>query len=548
MSNSNNSSPRIYVDIYPYDGGKYSINSLNAGVISAKVSKNIKSGQPGIFSLMLAPGGPNGTNTGLEWGEIITPMSLVVIAMTRFNHRQIVMIGLVTQITTNEKWTSGKSVVRNTIITGADFQYLFSTFNYYTLSMLGSTQGAILGPSGLPQVISSSLLTGTPKTVGEAWFNDIMAGQKGILSKTKYTYKGGSIGFTEATASIFEEYPIVNGITIPLGDYYMVTSGSWISKFRETFQYPWYEFFVITNPSTNNTYNQSGFTPASTPITMNLNDGHADLSASPCVVARTNPLPYTNKYNGGNFTMDKTRWDSQIVDYKLENIGFIACSLSFNADEVRNFYVLDPVIMNQMLGIKNANMSPFIYQYATWIDTTSVDRYGYRPEIKSTQWLADLTGGNAVNNSGKDADYELLIENLLLRLSSYFEPTPLMASGVVTMELRPDIMPGNKITFAPYKDGVLWVFYIEQVDHDYDFGGASTTTLQLSRGLPKTIYDDSALLIAAHTGTLHRIDGKYVKQGIGLTLISPNTNIQLVLSRLNGIFATPGTATPVRTA
>ena len=55
-----NSTPRIVVDIYPYEGGKYTVTGDQAGVLECITHKDIRNTNPGTFQFRLAPGGPLG--------------------------------------------------------------------------------------------------------------------------------------------------------------------------------------------------------------------------------------------------------------------------------------------------------------------------------------------------------------------------------------------------------------------------------------------------------------------------------------------------------
>jgi hypothetical protein len=566
---ANNAAPRCYVDIYPYEGGKYSLTGDAAGVLSCITHKDIRSTGPGTFDIKLAPGGPLGPNSGPSWTEIITPMSLVVIGMKRYHHRQIVMIGVVTEPIETQTWETGRGVQRVINIRGGDFQYLFSTFSYYTLSLLGATRGVSLSQGGvnlgLPELLGKALLSGTPAQVGAAWFNVVMGGTEGILAQTNYMYNGAKVSFPNIMASLFEEYPTTNGgVRIPYSNFYMITSGNWTEKFLQTFPFPWYEFFVTTAPvgyrpydtqnntiaynsATNQSYVSTGMSGAATPISMNAQDGTGFLPASPTLVARVNPLPYTSSYNNGKFVMDSSRWQNNLQRFSLENTGFIKSTVAFNTSEVRNFYVINPTFFTQQFGISNSNMNAFIYTFASWIDNASIHRYGYRPEIFQIQWFSDPSGQQAQLNVAQQENFQQLVQNLALRQTSYFEPTPNMAKGSVSMELRPDILPGNVFTYSPFKNGSDWDFYITGVTQTYIFGEQSNTTLSIDRGLPKSVYDDVQMLTALHTGTAIRQNGKYnVPNPIvnGLQPISiGTTSIQQILGQSAQIFTTPQGAT-----
>lgn len=141
-------------------------------------------------------------------------------------------------------------------------------------------------------------------------------------------------------------------------------------------------------------------------------------------------------------------------------------------------------------------------------------------------------------------DLEQLVSQLALRPVAYYEPTPNMLRGGVTMELRPDIMPGNRFTFAPRtRDGQQWTFYIEAVEHSMTFGGRAETSLTLARGLPKDTYSDQSLLVSLHTGNASRVNGVLqagLPSGVGPGLQPLNTQTEAsLLAGLAGLFSAP---------
>jgi hypothetical protein len=106
--------PACYVDIYPFEGGAYTLSGDNANLLSLTTSKNIRTGQ-GTFNMTLAPGGPYGPNARPGWLEILTPMSLVVIGHARAGRAAVTMIGVVKTINTTEAWVPGQGVRRSRI-------------------------------------------------------------------------------------------------------------------------------------------------------------------------------------------------------------------------------------------------------------------------------------------------------------------------------------------------------------------------------------------------------------------------------------------------
>jgi hypothetical protein len=89
-----------------------------------------------------------------------------------------------------------------------------------------------------------------------------------------------------------------------------------------------------------------------------------------------------------------------------------------------------------------------------------------------------------------------------------------MARGDVTIPLAPHVLVGTRFRYAPYKDMINWDFYVESVTHSFVFGGESTTSLSLTRGLPSSIYADASddgLLKAIMVGDAMRLNGRYTK-------------------------------------
>jgi len=527
FSSSFLTAPQLFISVYPFEGGNYFINGNNGTVLRAQVSKNIR-GQVGTFALTLAPGGPNGPNNRPTWTELLTPMSLVIIGIARGQYRQIVMVGNVQSCQETQIWHTGKGVARAIVVEGTDFQQFFNQPSYYTTSFLaGSVNAVIPGAQGFKSVVSDGLLTGPPNQFAAKWYKDIMAGPNSIMANLTFAYKNSRVAFYNIVSQYWEAYD--SAVTIPFADYYMLSNGSWQQKFLTTLPLPWYEFFVTTAPVG---YYDSHIPPPAAaietggsisipaPIGFSL-PGFATVG--PQVVARVNPFPWTQPTGpytaGGTFpkvTMNQDRWNA-LPTFVTEETSGIEHSLNFSTDEVRNFYVINPTYLTQALGVNNSNNSPFIYTYAAFVDVGSIHRYGYRPEIAEISWFSDMSGAYArlMAATGQTPEnFSQLVEELSLRQSSYFEPTPLMAKGNITMRLRPDILIGTRFIYNPFKNPEPWQFYVEGVDHDFVFGEQSTTTLTLTRGLPTTVYANSTLLEAIHTGNAQRLNGQYVQGNV----------------------------------
>ena len=310
--------PACFIEIYPFEGGVFTLSGSNAMLRSISVDKNIRGGQ-GRFTALLAPGGPYGMNARPAWTDILTPLSLVVIGMQRAGAAQIVMIGVVRAVSDTEVWLPGQGVQRATQVIGADFGYFFSLQNYYTQSLLNATLGSPLGVAGALTAIDMGLRTGTPDTVGQAWYEKIMAGPQSLMASTTMNYRGQRVSFYDLMATWFQPYTQAD-IEIPLGDNFMTADGTWDQKFNEIFPFPWYEFFVLTAPIGTYPGQRTGL-----PVTMDAMPYAPP--AAPQLVARVNPLPrLTNPgaANPPNFQMDFGLWDA-LLENTLESGGPLQC-------------------------------------------------------------------------------------------------------------------------------------------------------------------------------------------------------------------------------
>ena len=527
--------------IYPFEGGEYILSGSNAGILQAQINTSLKGGV-GSFSLVLAPGGPLGTNFRPTWTEILTPMSLVILSIGRGSYYQIVMIGTVISCQESQSWNAGSGVPRSIIVDGMDFGQFFSRASYYTTTFLG---GAILAEpnaaAGLQAILGSSLFVGAPDQFGKAWYQQIMAGPGSIMESLQFTYKTSFLKFYDMTQQYWQPYG--GDVSIPMADYFMLSDGTWFDKFNQVFPFPYYEFFVTTAPQT---YYASGTAAGLTDATQSVSiPGFS--SAYPQVVARVNPVPKLVPQSNGSLSIDDSAWQKLPTFYlDAQDYSGIQSNMAFNESEVRNFYVMNPTNMLATYGVNNGNNSPWVFSFAALADVASIHRYGYRPEISEIHWFADMTGAQAQTAAANGVginDFGALVSQLTYHLASYFEPTPLMATGSVTTRLRPDVFIGGRFEFSPWKQQESWLFYIEGVQHNFNFGGQSTTTLTLSRGLPSSVYSDAALLTAMHQGNAQRINGAYeigTPAGLGEALTPVNYQTATsVLGNIANLFAAP---------
>ena len=530
---SNLATPRIRVRIYPFSGGVYVLDSSTAQILSCSVSKSIKDTSGGKFNIVLAPGGPSGTNDPQTWDRIITPMSLCIIDMARDKYAQTVMVGLVTGTSQSEIWRPGNSVRRITQISGMDFMYFFVREQYYTLSAFGLVS-SLLGQVGGLAVGAAQYLS--PARAGTEWYDTVLGGKNGLLSVVKFGTGGGkTVGLSDMLAVHFEKYPQQQSF-IPIYLNFLLEQGSWWNKFSEIFPYPIYELLLLNAPvgnfsrnigsEKNNPY--SGYKKA---------DSYVDFStispvisgpdgvykpAPPAFVARVNPLPYVY-YNSSTskWIWDADRWNNDLWRFSPEKYGFFETHLGYDLSEVRNLFVFESATALALMGMGNNLLTAATLTYGMMLDFHSIEKYGYRPQVINTLWFVDSKGGHAsVANqkvvSGSAVPQIITLgQQILGRIASYYEPTPHMLSGTVTMPLRPDIVPGNRFEFDPLKvptqNGTdpsgKYAFYIEGITHDFVFGERSSTTLQLSRGLLMSEYSNQNLMIALHRGQADRING-----------------------------------------
>lgn len=537
--------PRCFVEIYPFEGGPYVIQGDAAGVLAVTVIKNIRSAEPGTFAIQMAPGGPNGLNANPQWLDIITPMSTILIGLRRAGDEQCVMVGVITSITEQQSWTPGEGSTRSISITGFDFQFFFSQANYYTLALLNSSFLSAVNPATGLSFQDSGLLQGTPDKVALAWYNRIMVGPNSIMAKTVLPIQTKRLPIYDLMKVMFEPYDYLEPI-IPAAENFMTSGGDWMSKFLNLFPFPWYEFFVITAPK--DTYGTIKNQPAGTELRM-LSMPNAP-PVIPTVVGRVNPLPWTENAGGTatkpNLKMNTVKW------IKLPGLNFGTTSIqqtaTFSDAEVRNYYAIIPTFFSTSLGFANNQQSPFNYLFSNWVDIGSIHRYGYRPQVRETNWFTDPTGAAAQRLAAQNKGFEaiqLLVSALALRQTSYFEPTPLMARSSVMLNLTPSALPGTRVRFYPFKDDVLWEFYVEGVSHSYTFGKGAVTSLSLSRGLPQWLYQDDKTLLDVHTGNATRVNGTYASGNVagiggGLQPLNTFTIQKNLLAEIAQVFATPG--------
>lgn len=537
--------PQIFIEIYPHEGGAYAISSDKGQVLECLVDKYIKR-MSGNFTVRLAPGGPNGPNVGPSWLDIITPMSFVMIGMSRGIYQNVVMLGVVTRIT--ESWNfESQPVTRQIVVMGEDAGYFFTHFNWFALTFINGPAAALGiqiagnetagGALGTQAGLGGNLTQGTPDDIGKAWYLGVMDGPQGILSKTWFDYGlNNSVLFSDAVGVQFEKYS--DDVKILWSFSFVSTEESWEQKFKKIFPYPWYEFFVITAPAG---FYGTALTTSWNQVSTGIQFTMQRFPNNPVqiyVIARVNPLPTLKATpTDGSMTFDGIDTKAWMAMKEFpEDVPLLRSTEEFCEEEVRNFFVVTPIYMKSTLGEGNDKVTPPMLGVSVAVDPASVHRYGFRPMYMETEWFSDPTGQIAQQQqqnlapgepgiSGGGGDFLKIFANLTARLASQYEPVSLMMRAERVGPLRPDIIPGNRFTYQPLKElnNAPWTFYIEGVTHHYVFGGPSLTTLHLSRGLPADVYGDTRALTTTgggfqlsggvleglHKGVAQRLNGVY---------------------------------------
>ena len=556
MSFSSFAAPGCSIEIYPFEAPSLFLSP--GQIISVTVRKSLRGDGVGTFDIQLAPGGVRGPEDPVTWSQIITPMSHVVIGMSRGPDAAVVMDGVATGAGEAQVWRTNpeghSSAGRGQGIGGADFGWFFRSFNYYALTFYGLTAGTPVGgaldfvPGSLAAKLDSGAIggnsaeTSNPVIAGKAWY-DIMTG---ILAKTVIPTGQQQNTFAQIMTRHWEKYP---NVYIPYADFFMTGAESWMEKFQSIFPMPWYEFFVTTASAeayalpTDTGSTDTGLVS----IMQSLPNA---VAAGPCLVARVNPVPFFDILNlaqGQNQVpgdIDVSRWNAlPIYDFTLQPFGFLRSNVSFSANDARNFYQLNPTGYST-IGTSNANSIPFPFLFIAAADPASVQRYGFRPQIGTTRWLFDPRGTAAQN---AEISVQQTILSLTGKLISWFHPMPLMAQADVVIPLSPKVLVGTRFRYAPFKSGEPWDFYVEAFEHTFVFGGNSTTRLTLSRGLPAAVYANAAsdgILRAIHTGNAMRQNGVYTiglppGTEVPLQIISTPSQASQLTGHLAATFVTP---------
>lgn len=565
--------PDIGVEIWPHEGGSFTFYGSKTGILSAEINKNIRDKDGGKFVINVAPGGPKGVNDNTSWQQIITPMSLAIITLSRAGSKRIVMIGVVLSVSETQTWTK-QGVRRVTQILGADFTYFFSSFSFYTMAYL-ALQGAAglaevgTGPAGYLAGASGKFFLGAPAQVGQDWLTTIMlgpapAGAKSpdvtiaVLQQTYVMYQNQKIPLYQLIGNWFEAF-VDNGtaVSVPYLSDVMNEEGTWFDKFLAIFPAVNYEFFITTaatsdypgiSSSLNTTPSkQFDFTDSFATVPSQTVNVQGFNPVSPLVIARVNPLPWIVYNNNGPTgpsvsTPAQDRWNA-LPTYSLGTFGYISSRVDYNTEDIANFFVINSWDTNAIAGAVGTDAASFAMIFlGAVVAHNSINTYGFRPKSEVLRWLTYFDKGTFPQLEKN----KLTVAQVLLgKLASYYIPSPYMLKGEISFPMWPDVLPGNKFTYTPYKNTDTYEFYIEGVTHTYEFGGESMTSLTLNRGMKLSDYNDPSILAGVMADTYFRQNGKLVQRpDITTTVGAYYADLSTETTLPGGVAASPAYSGP----
>lgn len=565
-ANYNYATPTMYVDVYTSKStNPITLTPSNSGLLNLTTQKYIRGeNTPGKFSFELAPGGINGVTDPITWTSVLTQYSFCVIYSGRGNSRAIIMAGLISNIQEIQVWNN-KEVARRIKVEGLDFTLYFTTFAYYVLRFLGliNTLPALFGPAGTAILNAGGEISDTPAKLGTSWFTDVVVGSSAatptsgivthaVLDANTVPYKGNEVPLKDIFTYWFETYTNLANtpIIVPVLSNWLIEEGTLWDKFIALFPHPFYEFFINTVPSGYYT----GEVPPKVVVEPSVpNYGTADL----VTVARVNPVPCLDVNSSGGFVVRRERWDALDL-FSFSNSFFIESKVQYDIESIKNFFVIEPMgPITAPGGNVNGSLASSVTQMGFMYDPTSISKYGFRPEVERIMWWVDpfniVTAVAATVSGSTTATYPSILqyESFLAKVASYWEPMPNMLSGSVRIPMWPEVIVGNKFEYAPFKNGIMYTFYITGVEQNFEYGGASNTILHLERGMPSSVYGDSpaGILQAVLSGQVQRENGTYTIVGGGLvykqiTDVDPTNFYPSAMSFGGTGSTTPGSTPP----
>jgi hypothetical protein len=479
-------------------------SSPSNDLISCVTNKRISMEAVGTFELALAH---TRDAQGRTWADKIRPQNLVVVQMMNHTGAQgpdgagelhTVMIGLVDQVTQAVAINQQGKPERVITVTGRDAGKMFTQGMVTYWNFLGAN---LLGANSFVDV---SVFNAKPSII----IRELLTNIYERFMRATFRVYGTDVTFWDLLAYDLSSYDA----ELPLGldMKFIVGEGSFWSFFVKVASPPFHELFIDTRRATT-TDAVSRETKA--PRYTLGKDGSA-----PTVVLRPTPFPYLtppanpSKYRvegaGGEEVI--TVQEVSVIDREWDNLvrhevghtdGLrgepMGEQLSRSDREQYNLYMPQPTYPVIPERLFTLSVPPIL-------DRARFHRYGYRPLTPPCELIQPKQG----------ADYtEPIFEfytKLAWRLASWNVMNDQFKSGTKTLQLSPHLHVGERLVDRSPWQHEVYEFYIEGVTHRYVFGGACTTTVGLTRGLPEETYARFGELAAEHG--LEALDPSTVSQ------------------------------------
>lgn len=177
-----------------------------------------------------------------------------------------------------------------------------------------------------------------------------------------------------------------------------------------------------------------------------------------------------------------------------------------------NYWVLHGGVLGdqyraQALTHAMPDVEPFKPGAIPIINLESMQKHGIRPYVATTNFLPFFKGGE------EKSGFIRLAANWMKRIHDWYGVAPWQLSGTLTCSrLRPDIRIGMRV--IEETDAGPITFYVEGVDHSWNYPGAGVTTLTVTHGeyeedhpRPlKQLYDEYAAAKTASKATSAAVD------------------------------------------
>ena len=100
--------------------------------------------------------------------------------------------------------------------------------------------------------------------------------------------------------------------------------------------------------------------------------------------------------------------------------------------------------------------------------------------VKHSSYISDVKTSATSQNS---SDFYARYNKYQIKMFNYFADNSKFYSGSFTVTGRLGVEYGKKLYVTDARRGTLWEFYIESVQHNFDFNSGWTTTIGVTRGL-----------------------------------------------------------------